>query len=661
MPVRDLLFAPSGAASYGPSDPYFDYVGAQLNGDGTNGAQNNTFLDSSTNNFTITRNGNTTQGSFSPYGSLWSNYLSGSSWLSVSSGSISSGADFTVEFWVYPTAFPSGANQGIFALGDSRFGVICTSSGGNIYVLANSGDINTGTNMKLNAWNHIALSRNSGTLYVYLNGVSIGNASNTDSISGNWRIAKDQSDSQTFNCYMSNARVVSGTGLYPSGTTFTPSTTPLTAVSGTQLLTCQSNQFKDSSSNNYTITLNGSPSVSRFSPFNPTAPYSTSVIGGSGYFDGSSYLRTSSSIGLGSTYTFEAWVYFTSLSSGGSAENSIFGSGASQGIDFGYGGSTGTRWYMAIYGAGFTVESANTTVNLNTWYHVAWVKNGSTGTIYVNGVQVATGTYNPSSPPTTGISISSYGAGGGNISGYISDARYVNGTAVYTTTFTPPTVPLTAISNTALLCNMTNAGIPDLAMQNDWITNGGTQVSTGTKKFGTGSLYMNSGSLQCFPLKNASGIATFAGDFTWEYWFYPTNGSNNYQGGGLSYRDSSFSSGGFQTIYDGTTGTINFIFDGGGTSISGNTITNNTWNYITLVRQSGTLSIYINGTRKNTASYSNTITGGASSTLGFFIGDTYDGNHYYVQGYMDDIRITNGYARYSGTTMIVPTAALPTY
>ncbi len=52
-------------------DPYFDYVTLLLHGNGTNGAQNNTFLDSSTNNFTITRNGNTTQGTFAPYGSNW--------------------------------------------------------------------------------------------------------------------------------------------------------------------------------------------------------------------------------------------------------------------------------------------------------------------------------------------------------------------------------------------------------------------------------------------------------------------------------------------------------------------------------------------------------------------------------------------------------------
>jgi len=69
-----LTFAPSGAAA---NDPYFMYNSLLLPGNGTNLAQNNTFLDGSTNNFAITRHGNTTQGTFSPCGSNWSNYFDG--------------------------------------------------------------------------------------------------------------------------------------------------------------------------------------------------------------------------------------------------------------------------------------------------------------------------------------------------------------------------------------------------------------------------------------------------------------------------------------------------------------------------------------------------------------------------------------------------------
>ena len=67
MLAHKLLQSAGGA----PSDPNFENVVLLLHGDGTNGGQNNTFVDSSTNNFSITRNGNTTQGSLSPYGNLW--------------------------------------------------------------------------------------------------------------------------------------------------------------------------------------------------------------------------------------------------------------------------------------------------------------------------------------------------------------------------------------------------------------------------------------------------------------------------------------------------------------------------------------------------------------------------------------------------------------
>lgn len=92
-------------ASTAGTDPYFFYNTLLLPGNGTNGAQNNTFLDSSTNNFTVTRNGNTTQGTFTPYGSNWSNNFGGSTnyYLTIPSGqtplNLSTG-DFTVECWV---------------------------------------------------------------------------------------------------------------------------------------------------------------------------------------------------------------------------------------------------------------------------------------------------------------------------------------------------------------------------------------------------------------------------------------------------------------------------------------------------------------------------------------------------------------------------------
>lgn len=51
----------------GPTDPSFSSVSLLLHGDGTDGGQNNTFVDSSANGYAVTKNGNTYQGSFSPF------------------------------------------------------------------------------------------------------------------------------------------------------------------------------------------------------------------------------------------------------------------------------------------------------------------------------------------------------------------------------------------------------------------------------------------------------------------------------------------------------------------------------------------------------------------------------------------------------------------
>jgi hypothetical protein len=68
---------------------------------------------------------------------------------------------------------------------------------------------------------------------------------------------------------MSNFRIVSGTALY-TGSTITVPTAPLSAISGTQLLlttTNDANFLKDSSTNNFTVTNNGSVTSSSLNPF----------------------------------------------------------------------------------------------------------------------------------------------------------------------------------------------------------------------------------------------------------------------------------------------------------------------------------------------------------------------------------------------------------
>jgi hypothetical protein len=67
-----LLLSSNNAVAVGDKD---SVLTLSSNISAANGSQNNTFIDSSVTNATVTRVGTPTQGSFSPYGDQWSNYF----------------------------------------------------------------------------------------------------------------------------------------------------------------------------------------------------------------------------------------------------------------------------------------------------------------------------------------------------------------------------------------------------------------------------------------------------------------------------------------------------------------------------------------------------------------------------------------------------------
>jgi hypothetical protein len=303
-----------------------------LHGDGTNGAQNNTFLDSSTNNFTITRNGNTTQGTFSPFSLAageWSNYFDGSGdFLDVpDNAALEIGASsFCIEAWINPNALPASGSERYIAakwISASRsfaFGYVNTSGTIQlrlVYSTTGNTSLNISQNAPIvaNAWQHIAVTRDGTTARFFLNGVQQGstqtlNATFWDSTEVLTIGRFGTGGGSQFDGYLSNLRVVIGSAVYTSN--FTPSNTPLTAITNTRLLTCQSNRFVDNSTNAFAITRNGDVRVTPFSPFAPTAAYSAGTNGGSGYFDGTGdYLMLGTNVlpDISGAFTFECWVY----------------------------------------------------------------------------------------------------------------------------------------------------------------------------------------------------------------------------------------------------------------------------------------------------------------------------------------------------------------
>ena len=647
----------SGAAATTPTDPQFNYVTMLLHGDGTNGGQNNTFLDSSTNNFTITRNGNTTQGSFSPYGSNWSNYFDGTGdYLTTPSAFAIGSNDFTYEVFLFATSFP-GYTQKIVTGSGNNLNFTLTGTG-DVKFYDGTGNYTCGT-IALNTWNHVAVSRVGGTLNLYVNGTRNYSSSNAASQSAQiLYIGAESGGTSGYFGYISNLRLIVGTGLY-SAATITVPTSALTAVSGTQLLTCQANRFIDSSSNNYSITVNGNTSVQRFSPFAPSAAYSTATIGGSGYFDGSGdYLKSASSASLSpgsGALTLDCWIYMTATGSGNKGILTI-GNANSTGNALQF-IQNGTTLYIND-GSGSNVTLG--TIPLNAWTHIALSREG-TGTNqtygYINGVKVATTTYSStfSSPMSAKVGTTEYGSGAGSeiFTGYISDARVIIGTALYTgATYTVPAAPVSAVSNTQFLSSMTNGSIFDNAMMNDLETVGNAQISTSVKKYGTGSMYFDGTGDGLRGVPNLPQNQFGTGDFTVECWLYQTATNtypsiveigNHVAAGGILFIGSNGST---ITAYSASYGG----FMGTATAPS-----LNTWNHIAWVRYNGIFKIYVNGVGNSGVSASTDFNSSSTFTIGaeqsFNAGYTYT-------GYIDDLRITKGYARYTAN-FTPPTAAFP--
>jgi hypothetical protein len=643
-----------------PTDPYFKNVALLLHGDGTNGGQNNTFIDGSTNNYTVTRNGSPTQGSFNPYGTLWSNYFDGTgdSLSAPNNAAFDLGSsNFTIEAWVFPLAYKSGGGA------DTGFAIISRYTVGLGWILrivnattlrfVRGADVildATGLDIPLNSWSHVAVSRSSGDLSLFLNGTRVAAAtgiSNFTDPSTTVRIGHSQTVNDEATGYISNLRVVKGTAVYdPTLTTLTVPTGNLTAISNTSLLTCQSNRFIDNSTNNFAITRNGDTRVTSFAPFAPTSVYTTG-LGASGYFSSTGYLQiTGPASGIG-TWTAEGWLFPTNFAA---ATNAILSQGD---------GDTAARWLLYVtsggsivhYSNGSIAASASGVIKINTWQHIALVSDSSNVTIYVNGVSVATGSYSGKTFDDAPFQINrGYGgiAAGNNC--YMSDVRLVVGTAVYTTAFTPPTSPLTAIANTQLLCNFKNAAIFDSAAKNDLETVGNAQIDTTTKKFGTGSLEFD-GTGDWLLLPDNPDLQLGTGNLTVEFWVYLATGDAGSNRGLVSKGTASTG----WSVSLNTTQKVVFSY-ASSTITSSGAITLDAWNHIAVVREgtgSNQTKIYIGGTNDGTG----TVSTDFNQTNSMYIGANRAAGDP-MKGFIDDLRITKGVARYTAN-FTPPTRPFP--
>lgn len=513
-----------------PANPVaFNLVQTLIHADGTNGQNNNAFLDSSTVGQTININTNSAnqlggfaQGTFNPYLSCYSADCRTAQTPQFTIGFNTAFAfgtgDFTIECWVNPYNETTATTRTIMDIYDGnsagRLALRLTTankvqlSGG--ASLATSIVLTTGT-ITANVWTHIAVVRNgtgAGGVKVYINGVADAttgtSATSFTNTNGFVYLCCQQTPTNYFNGLISNLRVVKGLSVYTG--TFTIPTSILTATQSanpyggsntaaitsgqTSLLTFIAPRYIDQSGNSLII-YRGAGSNSNpypwFVPYTPIpkatidAPtsvqsYSPSIFAGSvgNTSNVFSALKTPANLNNAITgdYAVDFWVYTMSVSNNTRQEILEM---------YLPGGSTGDRFviyfeevngYLSVYPN--MASSTITQIELSgCWTHIEVSKTSGTNRVFINGVQNGSTTTN--NTPFSGVSAIEINVGGPYNSavtswfhGYLSQLRLIKGAGLHSANFTPPTSPVTAVTGTVFLLNGTNAAIYDMSMSQNF-------------------------------------------------------------------------------------------------------------------------------------------------------------------------------------------------
>jgi hypothetical protein len=351
--------------------------------------QGNTIADASSSAHTITANGDIslTKEPFAGAGAVSFDGNSDSLTVPASVDFVLDG-QFTLEFWIYlntiilDTQNPSPLT---FSQNGSNTGQIYLNVSNKFFSLWNgSSDIVTTGNNSITTgrWYHVAATRDaSNDCRIFLDGVLSQTASSTHTFgnaSGDLRIGSFNGTGGDVDGYLSNLRILKGTALYTSN--FTPPAEPLTAVTNTELLTCQGQNIKDASSNSHAITVNGDAKAT--------------IVSSSFEFDGTDdYVDcgTSTDFDFGTgNYTIEAWIY---INDGVQQYHGIFGSSGTGSDSFQF-QLQDEKIRLSSYTTEILVSDAADVVPFTQWTHVAISRSGTGATdtkLYKNGSLIKSG------------------------------------------------------------------------------------------------------------------------------------------------------------------------------------------------------------------------------------------------------------------------------
>jgi len=664
--------------------------------------------DSSPNAFTLTNNGTATWTAAGPFNQSPSGAIAfngTSQYLSLPSGQSAfqlGTGDFTVECWMYVTSLSAAIKQ-IFdnwnspATNAYQF-YITAANQLEWQIYTQNSPASATLSILANTWTHVAWCRTGGNVLTFINGVLKDTTAVTNSADGNATNptigADNAGGSNYFPGYITNFRMVKGTAVYTAS--FTPPTTPLTAISGTSLLLLAANAstfITDSSVNNFTLTNNGTATYIGNTPLTgaPAQRITSSgtlevldqfdeisFVPGSWTLSGSQGVTVgnSSVFALPGDFTVEFFFYLSSVpsteidfwESQTSTTFRILKRGASSGLSYdAYGGTS----YLIV---------ADASIPVNQWNHVAVSRTGTTVQAYFNGTRTINQTDATSfGAPTANYSVGCRAAGTNGLAGSISNFRLVKGAGMYTGATIPvPSAPLGNVTGTQLLLPTpyTGGAFFDYSTNNFTVTQVGAPVSGSGDPFtvNTPQRLTSTGILQVAAdfdevsltagaiafngtsqyLSTAANTALdLPGDFTIESWVYPTGSKVT-----ADVVASRWISGDRVWLLNfGATSNLVFQANGATLITYSFSITYNTWYHVAVTRSGTTVTLWLNGVSVGTGTSSYNFTSATRPLLIGRNGDSTDGTQDWL-GYISNFRIVKGTAVYT-TTFTPPQSVLP--
>ena len=330
-------------------------------------------------------------------------------------------------------------------------------------------------------------------------------------------------------------------------------------------------------------------------------------------------------------FTIDCWVRFTSLA----ANRAIVGSRYDGNNVWGLVWQTNNT--LMLFGALGGTNRFNWqcpwTPSVDTWYHVAVVRDGSTCKMFIDGDSKTVTDYESGwgtwTATNADLDIGLYGDGTGKMQGYIDEFRISKDIARWTENFTPPTEEYETDEYTKLLLHFPG-DMSDSA--HNVFFNGSVQMSVSPTKY-NGSFYFDGTSY--LRISDNSDFSFGSGDFTIDLWVNFSSFPSNGQAFIMSDDDSA----GWEFYWSHTTGPRFWDRVGGGIIAQGSTTgwSLNTWYHLALVRNGNNWNIYKDGV--SIASETNSLTI-SDSTDPVYIG-SWKNSLEYFEGFMDEIRVSN--------------------